>query len=201
MASIASSISELEEMLQRVSAANRSQTLGGVIDLFLQGADRYRPEHIDLFDKVLSCLIVEMDTKELKALSKRLASCAKAPVATVTRLARDDDPSISEPVLLQSLCLEDAVLGDIARTKSQSHLLAIACRAKVSAVVTELLIERGDDVVVRYVANNPGAEFSEAGFLALVKRSKSDGALAEQLKERKDIRRPQRQKQTATTIK
>ena len=191
MASIASLMPQLEEMLHRLSAENRSQTLLGVTDLFLQGAERYRPKHIELFDDVLSCLMIETDTKELKALSKRLAPCANAPVKTIVRLALDEDLSIAEPIILQSLCLEDAVLSDIARTMSQSHLLAIACRAEVSAAVTDVLIERGDDVVVRYVANNQGACFSQARFLALVKRSKTDGALAEQIKHRKDIQQHQ----------
>jgi uncharacterized protein (DUF2336 family) len=111
---------------------------------------------------------------------------AKAPVRVIGRLAHMDDLAIAEPVLMHSTRIEETVLSYVAKTKSQEHRMAIACRGQIDPSITDTLIEHGDDVVVRYVANNSGARFSEAGLRSLARRAETDGALAEQLLKRRD---------------
>ena len=188
MADAATSLPELEDMLQSVSAVNRPEILKHVVDLFLQNSDRLRPVHVEMFDAVISSLIADIATESLVVLSKRIAGCDKVPTKIAMRLASDPNISVAEPMLLESSRLTDAFLIDVAKTQGQMHILAVACRSQVSAAVTDVIIGRGDDVVVRYVVNNPGATFSDAGLLALVERSKGDAALAEQLTHRHDIR-------------
>jgi len=182
-------LAAIQDMLGRLPAAKRTAMLKLVTDLFVDNAARCRPDHVALFDALFSQLTDKVENEAMAALSRRLASFANAP-QIVHRLARDDDIAIAEPVLVHSPCLDDSVLADIARTKSQMHLLAIACRPQLGEAVTELLVQRGDDVVVRYVANNRGARLSAASVVALLERAKGDDALAELLTRRDDVAAP-----------
>ena len=64
--------------------------------------------------------------------------------------------------------LDNATLLEQAQTKGQDHLLAISKRKSLDTAITDVLVERGDKPVMLSVANNPGAAFSESGFVGLV---------------------------------
>ena len=187
MAETTSRLSEIEDLLRRLPAAKRATLLKSITELFVEDAIRYKPAQIKMFDSLFNELIVGMDTEILAGLSRRLAPVANSPRNIIGRLALSDDITIAEPVLVRSPCVEDAVLVDIARTKSQTHLLAIACRSELASEIVDLLITRGDEVAVRYVANNKGARISDASAVALAERAKSDNALAELITKRRDI--------------
>lgn len=187
MAAVESLIPELEDVLQRGSAAKRAETLRLIAELFIDGAGSFEEEHVGLFDEVLSSLIVEIESKTLAALARRLAPIGNAPLKVIRRLAHDDDITVAGPVLQQSPRLEETELLDIAKSKGQAHLLAISGRAEVGMALTDVLVGRGDGDVVLNVARNPGARFSEVGLSALMKRAEQDGALAERIGQRPDI--------------
>ena len=105
----------------------------------------------------------------------------------IRRLARDDEIAVAGPVLAQSVRLTPTDLVDIAETKSQAHLLAISGRDAIEPVVTDVLVHRGDEKVVRTVVANPGASFSDNGFGVLVRRANEDEAVSERLARRADI--------------
>jgi uncharacterized protein (DUF2336 family) len=187
MAVLASLIPELEDVLQHGSAAKRAETLRRIAELFVDGADRFEEEHVGLFDEVLGSLIVEIEAKTLAELARRLAPIGNAPRKVIRRLAHDDDISVAGPVLEQSQRIDETELLDIAKTKGQAHLLAISGRAEVGMALTDVLVGRGDGDVVRNVARNPGARFSEGGLSALMKRAEKDDLLAERIGQRPDI--------------
>src|SRR4029077_8928312 len=60
---------------------------------------------------------------------------------------------------------------------------------KLEERVTDELVKRGDQEVVKSVAGNTGARFSDFGFLHMIKRAEGDSILAEQLGLRQDIPR------------
>jgi len=180
-------IPELEDVLQQVPAAKRVDIFIRIVDLFLSAAERYRPEHIDVFEDVLGRIIAGADRGIRVQMSQRLAPLTSAPPGAVAQLARDDSIAIAEPILLQFAGLDTSVLVDVVQTKSQEHRLAIACRRQIQPEVTDALLESRDDVVIRYLAGNAGAVFSAKGFNAVVEKAKHDGALAEQLKHRRDL--------------
>jgi uncharacterized protein (DUF2336 family) len=187
MAVPASLIPELEAVIECGSHVRRAELLGQITDLFLAGAERFTDEHVRLFDDVLGRLINEIEGKALSELSRRLAPVGNAPLEVVRRLARDDDVTIAGPVLQQSIQLTQSDLIAIAETKSQAHLLAISGRSEIAEPVTDLLVRRGDREVIRSVARNRDARFSDAGFSVLVDRSEGDGELAETVGSRPDI--------------
>lgn len=187
MATPASLIPELEEVLQHGSAERRTRTLQRITSLFLNGAGQFNEDHVDLFDVVFTRLIEEIETKARAELAHRLAPVSNAPPEAVRRLAKDDDISVAGPVLEQSPRLPEADLVDIAKTKSQAHLLAISGRTGIAEAVTDELVRRGDRHVVRSVADNRQARLSERSFSTLVDQAEEDGILAEKVGMRPDI--------------
>jgi uncharacterized protein (DUF2336 family) len=183
-------IPEIEAALKRGSPKRRLETLGRITDLFLDGAEHLSEEQVALFDDVIGWLIVEIETKALADVAKRLAPVANAPATVVRSLARHDDIAIAGPLLQQSKRLEEADLINIASVQGQGHLIAISRRAEVGEAVTDVLVRRGDHEVVRTVVNNQAARFSETGFAALVKRADHDDVLAVQVGRRGDIPAP-----------
>jgi uncharacterized protein (DUF2336 family) len=180
-------LAELEEAFHGSSRDRRVETLRRITDLFLTGANRFNDEQINLFDDVLTQLIERIEAKALNELSEQLATVDNAPVEVVRRLACHDEIDVASPVLSRSLRLTDDDLTEIARTKSQAHLLAIAGRRSIGESVTDVLTDRGNQEVVLKLANNSGARFSEVGMATLTRRAENDEGLAELLGRRFDI--------------
>ena len=76
---------------------------------------------------------------------------------------------------------------EIAASKGQDHLLAISARENLPASVTDVIIDRGEDKVIRRLAKNAGAQFSDNGYSSIVARAEGDDELVEILGLRIDI--------------
>ncbi len=185
--SIPSLIPELEDVIERGSPERRAETLKRITAFFLDGASRFNEDHVRLFDDVFGRLIAEIEAKARAELSNRLAPVSNAPVEVVRQLAHDDDISIAGPVLTQSRRLADTDLLDIAKTKSQAHLLAISGRPGIAEQLTDVLVSRGDGAVMRGVVDNRSSRLSSDGFSTLIIRAENDGVLAEKVALRPDI--------------
>jgi len=183
----ASLIPELERVLQYGSPEKCEELLAGITSLFLSGASRFNEDHIALFDEVFARLIEDIEMRARAQLSEQLAPIKNAPPNIVRRLACDDEVSVASPVLTRSPRLTDTDLKNIAGSKGQGHLLAISERRDISESVTDVLVRRGDRRVVRTIAGNEGARFSQKGFSTLVERAADDGMLAEKIGQRPDV--------------
>src|SRR5215813_9321966 len=171
-------LDELQATLSHGTVAKRVEALRKVTDLFVNGAVDYSDEQVGLFDDVFQCLIVHLEVAARALLSSRLAPIDTAPPQTIRTLAFDDVIEVAGPVLSQSARLDDDALIELARCKSQAHLLAISSRKSLSDAVTDVLVLRGNDEVVQSTVNNAGAEISERGFTRLVNRADGDDNLA-----------------------
>jgi uncharacterized protein (DUF2336 family) len=178
---------ELEDAITNGTSQRRVETLRRVTDLFMLGAPQYTDEQISLFDSVIARLADDIEARARVELSERLAELPQAPLGIITTLANDDIVDVAGPILTHSPRLDDAMLVGIAQKKGQDHLLAISARHSISETVTDVLVARGNQHVVRTVAQNAGARFSEEGFGVLVKRSEGDDVLASHLGVRKDM--------------
>ena len=187
MNATASLIPELENVIQRGSPERCAEMLSRITTLFVDGANGFNENHIGLFDDVLCQLVTEIETKARGELARRLAPIANAPSGLVRQLAHDNDISVAGPVLKQSMRLDESDLLDIAETKGQAHLRAISGREGIGEAVTDVLIRRGDQDVVRGVADNSTARISNDAFSALVNRAEKDVVLAEKVGLRQDI--------------
>jgi uncharacterized protein (DUF2336 family) len=178
---------DLDAALQSGSSEKRVAMLRQVTDLFLSEADRLNEEQISVFDNVLVQLIERIEARTLVEISERLAPVANAPIDLTLNLARHSEIGIARPILVSSTRLTTAELVEIAKTKSQNHLLAISERAQIETAVTDVLLDRGNQAVVHSVAGNSGAKFSEDGFAALLKAAETDDKLAEKTGSRLDL--------------
>jgi len=180
-------IQELQQALAKTPDSKHLAILRGVTDLFLNGAATYSQQHIAIFDDVISHLIEKIERPAVIELSGKLATVGNAPAGVIARLSRDNDIAVAGPILERSDRLPDETLVEIANTKSQHHLSAIARRTRISEAVANALIDRGDANVILNVARNEGASLSDVGFVKLINRSRSDQNLAAALAVRKDL--------------
>ena len=174
----ASLLDELQLSLAHGTVARRVETLRRVTDLFLNNVIHYSDGQLAMFDDVFECLVAHLESSAKVLLAERLAPAVSAPPRIVRTLAFDDLIEVAAPMLSQSRQLDDQALIENASTKSQRHLLAISIRKSLSGAVTEVLVERGNDEVVRSTASNAGAEFSEKGYTTLLSRAEHDDAIA-----------------------
>jgi uncharacterized protein (DUF2336 family) len=178
---------DLDAALQSGSSEKRVAMLRKVTNLFLSEANRLNEEQIGVFDDVLVQLIERIETRTLVEISERLAPVANAPIDLTLNLARHSEIGIARPILTQSSRLTTAELVEIAKTRSQDHLLAISERGQIETAVTDVLLDRGNQAVVRSVAGNSGAKFSQNGFAALLKAAETDDNVAEKAGSRLDL--------------
>jgi uncharacterized protein (DUF2336 family) len=180
-------IAEVENAIASGSPHKRVETLRRVTDLFMVSAENYSEEQVDVFDDVISRLADKIEIKARAELANRLAPVGNAPTMVVRSLAQDGSIEVAAPVLEQSPRLTDDDLVNCAAARGQDHLLAISKRNSLSERVSDILVTHGNNEVVRSVAKNDGARFSDAGFGKLVEKSESDDELAVSVGLRPDI--------------
>jgi uncharacterized protein (DUF2336 family) len=189
-------VNEIEAALGASSAEKGLQTVKRVADLFLLSAGRFNDEQVALFDNVLERLVRTIELRAiadvsariaLAELSSQLALIPQAPPSVIRRLARSDEVSIAWPVLSESGRLSEDDLIELAHTKPQSHLLAIAGRWWLKEVITDALLARRYPAVSRRVVSNPGARVSAAGFAMILAQAENDPDLAVETGIRTDL--------------
>lgn len=187
MAAALSLIPELDEIVKNGTAEKRAAAIERISDLFLQGAAHFETRHVALFDDILVGLVPATEIETRIELAERLSRLDNAPPTLVKQLARESEIKIAGPILSRSPLLDDPTLVEIARGKGQEHLAAISGRSALSPSVTDVIVRRGDREVVRHVAANAGAQFSDYGYSGLIKRATDDGMLAMTVGQREDI--------------
>jgi uncharacterized protein (DUF2336 family) len=180
-------IAELEEAVRSGSAEKRVNTLRQVTNLFLYDGERLNETQIKVFDEVLCLLVARVETRVRAELSERLAPIDYAPVDLIHRLAHDDEIAVAGHVLAHSGRLTANTLVEIANTKGQEHLMAISGRANLPEMVTDVIVNRGENRVIRKLAGNTTARFSETGYSTMVSRAENDDELTELLGLRFDL--------------
>jgi uncharacterized protein (DUF2336 family) len=180
-------VDEVETALRTGSAEKRLETIKRVTDLFLSSAHSYKSEQVELFDNLLERLVKTIEIRAiaevsariaLAELSAQLAPVSQAPPSVVRRLARNDEIAVAGPVLMESARLSAEDLVEVAQTKGEQHLLAIAGRWWLKEVVTDALLARRYPSVSRRIVKNPGARISAAGFAIVVAQAESDPELS-----------------------
>ena len=180
-------VDEVEQAVHLGSAEKSLETVKRVTELFLASAGSFNSEQIELFDSVLERLIKTIEIRAIADVSARialaetslqLAGIAQAPPTVIRRLARNDEITVAGPVLTESSRLSAEDLVEIAKTKSEQHLLAISGRWWLTEIVTDALLARHYPSVSRRLVKNPGARVSASGFAVVVAQAESDPELA-----------------------
>ena len=180
-------VAELEDAVRSGSSERRVTTLRRVTDLFLHGGERLNEDQVKVFDDVLCVLIARVESRARAELGARLAPIDNAPFEVIQHLARDNEIAVAGSVLAKSSRLRTSDLVEIASTRGQDHLLAISGRTNLPEAVTDVIVDRGERTVIRKLANNASARFSDAGYSNILARADADDELTEILGLRIDL--------------
>lgn len=187
MGTLVSVVHEVESAVASGDQTARVTMLRRMTSLFAGEASRLGEEQVAAFDEVIVRLSQDIEVQARAELAERLADISNAPRRAVRKLAFDVAIEVAGPVLERSTRIEESDLVQIATEQGQGHLFALSRRATLSERVTDMIVIRGDDKVVRSVAGNGGARFSSGGFNVLTERARSDAALHTTLNKRRDI--------------
>ena len=115
-----SMLSELEHAIKSRSGETGA-ILHQITDFFLVNVGKYSVDQLDVYDDVFSKLVEKIEVSARAELARRLAPIDGAPPNTIRSLALDDDIEVAEPVLAQSINLDDDTLVRCVATKRQGH--------------------------------------------------------------------------------
>ncbi len=179
-------LQDLESLSVERDAGKRRELLRKVTDLFFITEQQQSDSDRGVFGSVMERVAYELEGEARAELSQRLSSTRFAPHDIVRRLA-EDDIEVAKPVLERSKVLSDADLVDIAYARGQDHLMAMTRRETLSAAVTDVIVQRGNDDVLTSVAGNGGASFSSRSFNTLAMKATDVATLRENLSHRDDV--------------
>src|SRR5512146_2184466 len=92
----------LDDILRNGDPKRLAEVSRRITELFLQGAAKLRPDHVDLFDGILINLVPHTEIAARTDLAERLSLLGNAPRALVGQLAREDEILIAGPLLRRS---------------------------------------------------------------------------------------------------
>jgi uncharacterized protein (DUF2336 family) len=179
-------LQDLIDLAREPSSAKRRVLLREVTDLFFANPDR-RAAELTLFDDVLTQLAGEMEEAVRVELAVRLAPTPSPPFKLVRKLAADAAIAVAQPILEGSPALSDEDLLVVARLHGQAHLKAISRRPRISEVVSDVIVERGDDETLGVLLHNGGAQLSRHAHEAAVDRAGANPDLHEAVVSRRDL--------------
>jgi uncharacterized protein (DUF2336 family) len=182
-----SKLLNLMQLAAEPSSARRRELLREVTNLFFNDGDLgHSPAEMALFDDVLGQLAGEMEEAVRAELAERMAAARRAPATLIRNLA-NDSIAVAEPLLSQpgALSLDDQL--EVARTQSEEHLRALSRRPGVTASVTDLIVERGDDETLNVLLRNDAADLSRESHEAMVDRAHANPDLHEAIVGRQSL--------------
>jgi uncharacterized protein (DUF2336 family) len=184
MAAIASA--ELIADLERAGQASPGRTAHLLANLLAATADRLSPDQLAFFDDMLIRLTDHVDVDVLAKLSESLARIPFEHLKILQHLLRHEEAVVAAPILQNAAWLTDDDLVEIAACRGPEHGLAIARRNSVSEAIVDILLDQGDTGVWVQLAKNPGARFSQEGWLKLARMAERNDELANLLVGRAD---------------
>jgi uncharacterized protein (DUF2336 family) len=179
-----SKLLDLMQLAAEPSSERRRELLREVTNLFFSDAEQgHGPTEMALFDDVLGQLAGEMEEAVRAELAQRMASAQRVPASLIRDLA-SDSIAVAEPLLARPgpLSLDDQM--HVARTQGEDHLRALSRRPGVTAHVTDLIVERGDDETLNVLLRNNDASLSRQSHETLVDRAHANPDLHEAIVDR-----------------
>ena len=104
----------LDEIVRGGDPKRRADAARRISELFLQGAANFRPDHVELFDDVLTSLVPHAELDARADLAERLSLLVNAPRGLVGQLAHEDEIAIAGPLLRRSPVIDEKILVEIA---------------------------------------------------------------------------------------
>ena len=148
-------------------------------------------KHAELYAyavQALSALAQDEVMLVRRALSTALKDYAKAPPSVVSRLARDVEREVAEPILRFCVALDDSELIDILSGHPEAWVIAaIAGRPMLSEQITTAVFETNDAPGTEVMIGNANAQMLPATLEGIVERARQFPAWHRSLALRPDI--------------
>lgn len=161
------------------------ETLLDAVTTLTQSDDLEAPARTLLYD-IISGVVVELETALRARISENIAARDDVPHDLALVLAQDCDP-VALPVLQQSPVLADADLLPIIESRPGAARIAVAARDGVSEVLSDALIQTGDNDVLCALAANVSAHISETALYQLAEIARDYAPLQSPLVHRNDL--------------
>jgi uncharacterized protein (DUF2336 family) len=179
-------VNELMLLSRDSSRAARRRLFEDMGNLFLAEDERLSEQERAHISDIMNKLISDVEMKVRTTLSQKLSKSDTAPHELVTLLA-NDEIDVARPILTKSRVLSDPDLLVIIEQRSKEHLLSITEREEISPLVSDLLIEFGDEDVIEQLVRNTDAQISKEALALLVEESKRVDRFQEPLLSRQDL--------------
>ncbi len=168
------------------SSSGRDALAQSIADICLEDGLVLNPREFALIFDILHKLIRRVEMRVRRDLAQRLASRGDVPRELIVTLA-NDQIDVAYPLLVESDVLEDADLIAITNDQKTSHQIAITLREKLSAAVSEALVNSENPHVIDSLVRNPAAEIARPVMRRLVDMSRDTTTLWRPLLQRHDL--------------
>jgi len=182
----ASRLERLVNLANGGGSDQRRALLSEITSVFLDDSANYSTLENQYFGEIMGKVAFDLEKEVREELAICLSNEASAPRDLIMRLA-SDEISVAQPIIERSSILNDEDLVEIAKTKSQDHLLAMTRRSDISETVTDALVNHGSDQVLEGVVRNTGARSSQTTMVRVVERSQDNEKIQAPLIERPDL--------------
>ncbi len=126
----------------------------------------------EIVGETLKVLAQDQLTRVRKILAEELKNTDKVPGEVIERLARDDEISISGPVLENSPLLNDEVLLEIINSRRVQGTLAAVSRSRgLDPALADAIVETDETDAITALLSNSSAQIREETLDALVERA------------------------------
>ncbi|MFQ5972212.1 MAG: DUF2336 domain-containing protein [Alphaproteobacteria bacterium] len=179
-------VDRLLSMAREKSTESRNALAATIGDYFASHNATLTDRELALMTDILRRLIHDVEMSVRKHLAEQLARNLDAPRELIVTLA-NDEIDVALPILVESEVLRDEELIDIIRHRTLEHQLAIAMRRTLSEVVSDVLVETGNESVVVRLLENQNADISDKTMAYLVDQSKRVDSYQNPLVHRHDL--------------
>jgi len=177
----------LLELAREKSAESRNELAAAVSDLFAGGHDSLTDRERILMYEILHNVIRDAEMEVRKIISTRLADRKGAPSDLINLLA-NDDIEVAFPILSESAVLQDEQLIEVVRHRTLEHQMAISIRRAVSEDVSAVIVEQGNERVIRSLLQNENANISSTTMEFLVEQSERVDSFQEPVLHRRELK-------------
>lgn len=166
---------KLLDLAREDSSERRRDLLSEVTEMFFENSKTISASESHMFGELMAKVAFELNTEVRHALSIRFEG-GEAPRSLAIALA-GDEIEVAAPILRNTLSFTDDDLVDIVAKKGTQYQMAVSQRAIVSEIVSDALVDHGNDDVVKSLLENQGARIGEKTYDKVVVRAEKNEAL------------------------
>lgn len=175
---------KLLEIAKEGTSEKRRELLHEVTDFFFDAGEKTEIEST-MFGELMAKVAFELDTEVRRELAIRFEG-GNAPRALAIRMA-NDEIDIAAPIIRNTESLTDDDLVGIVSTKGTAYQMAVSKRAIVSEIVSDALVNHGNDYVVKSLLENQGARIGDETYDKVLVRAENNHELQGPLSKRESI--------------